>query len=61
MRTTIQISNPRDLPQLMAPLVFLLACENVPQAGCEPDTANFGTNRSEKEEGRLSHLVAQLQ
>ena len=38
----------------MAPLAFLLACDKVPQAGFEPDTANFGTNRSEKEEGRLS-------
>ena len=38
MRTTIQISNPRDLPQLMAPLAFLLACDKVPQAGFEPDT-----------------------
>ena len=37
-RTTIQISNPRDLPQLMAPLAFLLACDKVPQAGFEPDT-----------------------
>ena len=60
-RTRIQISNPRDLPQLMVSLAFLFACDNVPQAGFEPGTANFGTTCSEKEEGRLSHLVAQLQ
>ena len=61
-RTTIQISNPRDLPQLMAPLAFFLACDKVPQAGFEPDTGlTLELIVLKKRKGASLHLVAQLQ